>query len=331
MLPKYRRLVETLAQAGPAQGHLRYGHPRRRHQRADPHGAVHRPVEVRRGADPAAQGPRVPPDRRPGRAGRLRHPRHGHRAGPRARHRQRADAGQGRRRPEEAAQGGPQEAAGGQHRLGPAHLRPAGRRRPGAADLVVPGVARDAAQRAGPRRRPVRGDAAPADRQPRGAGRPAPAHPPGHRDRPGAARRRRHRAHRHPGRASVPAGRRPAARLRAQPGAVAVRAGLPGAARPGVAGLPAGRGVGDRVDAGGPAPGAVRAAAEGPRRGGQRDEGRGHRVRPADGAARGRHPPAAAAASCWRRRTRRTGAGTRGSPTTSSSPRASSATCTSGR
>ena len=37
-------------------------------------------------------------------------------------------AGQGRRRPEEAAQGGPQEAAGGLDRLGPADLRPAGRR-----------------------------------------------------------------------------------------------------------------------------------------------------------------------------------------------------------
>jgi hypothetical protein len=32
----------------PAEGHLRDGHPRRRHQRADPHGAVHRPVQVRR-------------------------------------------------------------------------------------------------------------------------------------------------------------------------------------------------------------------------------------------------------------------------------------------
>ena len=42
MLPKYRRLVEQLAQAGPAQGHLRHRHPRRRHQRADPHRGVHR-------------------------------------------------------------------------------------------------------------------------------------------------------------------------------------------------------------------------------------------------------------------------------------------------
>ena len=121
----------------PAQGDLRHRHPRRRHQRADPHGAVHRTVQVRRCEDPAAQGPRVPPDRRPGRAGRVRHHRHGRGAGARARHRQRAGAGQGRRRPEEAAQGGPQEAAGGLDRLGPAHLRPAGRGRAGAADVAA--------------------------------------------------------------------------------------------------------------------------------------------------------------------------------------------------
>ena len=58
--------------AGPgraAHGHLRHRHPRRRHQRADPHRAVHRAGEVRRqpAADPA--DPRVPADRRPGRAG----------------------------------------------------------------------------------------------------------------------------------------------------------------------------------------------------------------------------------------------------------------------
>ena len=73
MLPRYRRLVEQLAQAGLLHGHLRHRHPRRRHQRADPHGAVHRAGEVRR--QPAA-GPalaRVPADRRPRRPGRLRH------------------------------------------------------------------------------------------------------------------------------------------------------------------------------------------------------------------------------------------------------------------
>ena len=57
----------------PAEGHLRHRHPRRRHQRADPHRAVHRAVQVRRDQDPAAAGPRVPPDRRAGRPGRVRH------------------------------------------------------------------------------------------------------------------------------------------------------------------------------------------------------------------------------------------------------------------
>ena len=100
--------------AGPgraAQGHLRHRHPRRRHQRADPHRAVHRAVQVRRVQDPAAAGPRVPPDRRAGRPGRLRHRRPGRGAGPRARGGEREGAGQGGRRPEEAAQGGAQEAA----------------------------------------------------------------------------------------------------------------------------------------------------------------------------------------------------------------------------
>ena len=73
MLPKYRRLVETLAQAGLLKvicgtDTLGVGH-----QRADPHGAVHRAVQVRRQQDPAAAGARVPPDRRPGRPGRVRH------------------------------------------------------------------------------------------------------------------------------------------------------------------------------------------------------------------------------------------------------------------
>ena len=99
-----------------------------------------------------------------------------------------------------------------------------------------------------------------------------------------------------------PAHRRPAARLRAQPAAVAVRAGRARAARPRVADLRARRRVGDRGDPRRPAPGAVRAAVQGPRRGGGRDEGRGHRVRGADGAARGRHLPASRWPSCSRPR-----------------------------
>ena len=54
LLPKYRVLVEQLAQRGPAQGHLRHRHARRRHQRADPHGAVHAALQVRRAEDRAS-------------------------------------------------------------------------------------------------------------------------------------------------------------------------------------------------------------------------------------------------------------------------------------
>ena len=60
------------------------------------------------------------------------------------------------------------------------------------------------------------------------------------------------------------------------------------------AGLPDGRAVGHRGHPRRPPPGALRAAEQGPRRGRGRDEGRGHRVRGADGAARGRQLPQAA-------------------------------------
>ena len=54
---------------GSAEGHLRHGHPRRRRQRAHPHGAVHRADQVRRDAGADAAGAGVPPDRGPRRAG----------------------------------------------------------------------------------------------------------------------------------------------------------------------------------------------------------------------------------------------------------------------
>ncbi len=79
-----------------SQGHLRDGHARRRHQRADPDRAVHRAVEVRRRADAAAAGPRVPPDRRSRGSRRIRHRRPGRGPGSRTRRRQRARAAQGR-------------------------------------------------------------------------------------------------------------------------------------------------------------------------------------------------------------------------------------------
>ena len=60
---------------------------------------------------------------------------------------ERAGAGQGRRRPEEAAQGRAQEAAGGLRVVGRADVRTAGRRRAGAAEVELRGQPRDAAQR----------------------------------------------------------------------------------------------------------------------------------------------------------------------------------------
>ncbi len=81
MLPKYRRLVEQLAQSGQLRVICGTGHPGRRHQRSHPHRAAHRAHQVRRDEDAAAQRPRVPPDRRPRRPRRLRHRGHGRRAG----------------------------------------------------------------------------------------------------------------------------------------------------------------------------------------------------------------------------------------------------------
>ncbi len=136
----------------PAQGHLRHRHPRRRHQRADPHRRLHRAGQVRRQEDPAAPGARVPPDRRPGRAGGLRHrgPRRG--AGARARHREREVLRQGPRQDRRRRRAGPpagrqEEAARGDDLLGQAHLRAARRRRARAAHLVLHRHPRDGAQR----------------------------------------------------------------------------------------------------------------------------------------------------------------------------------------
>ena len=91
-----------------------------------------------------------------------------------------------------------------------------------------------------------------------------------------------------------PADRGPAVRLRAEPAAVPVRAGRDRPARPRVAVVPAGRAVGHRGHPGQPAPGAVGPAAQGPRRGHRADEGGRRRVRDADGAAGVGDLPAAA-------------------------------------
>ncbi len=112
-----------------AQGRVRHRHPRRRHQRADPHGAGDVAVEVRRRAGAAPQRPRVPPGRRPRRKGRLRHRRHRRRAGAGPRRGERAAASQGRRRREEAEADREEEGARRLRVLGRADLRAAGARR----------------------------------------------------------------------------------------------------------------------------------------------------------------------------------------------------------
>ena len=173
MLPKYRRLVETLAQAGLLKvicGTDTLGVGINVPIRTVLFTGLSKYDGVRTRLLKAREFHQIA-----GRAGRAGFDTvgTGRRAGARARHREREGAGQGRRRPEEAPQGGPQEAAGGLDRLGPAHLRPAGRGRAGAADVQLPGQPLDAAQRDRPPRRRVRRDAAPAHRQPRGAAPPS--------------------------------------------------------------------------------------------------------------------------------------------------------------
>src|SRR5208283_463090 len=172
-----------------------------------------------------------------------------------------------------------------------------------AADLQLQGHPRHGAERHRPAGRPVRRDAPPAEGQSRGPGGPAQAHPPGHRDLPGAAGRRGGGT---PGRAGHrgpdgPAHRGPAVRLRAQPAAVAVRAGRHRAARPGIAVLSARRAVGHRVHPRQPAAGAVRPAVQGARRGGGADEGGRRRLRDAAGPAGFGHLPPAAGGPARRR------------------------------
>ncbi len=75
--------------------------------------------------------------------------------------------------------------------LGPADVRAARGGRSRAADVELQGHPRDGAERHRPPGRRVRRHAPPADRQPRGPRGPAAAHPPGHRDLPRAAGGRR--------------------------------------------------------------------------------------------------------------------------------------------
>ena len=116
---------------GPAARHLRYRHPGRGHQRSHPHRAAHRPHQVRRlqAAPPAVA--RVPSDRRPRGALRLRYRRRGHRRGTRVRDRESQGRAQGHGRPQKDEEAQKEEAAGGLCHLEPGHLRPPDRERAG--------------------------------------------------------------------------------------------------------------------------------------------------------------------------------------------------------
>ena len=166
----------------------------------------------------------------------------------------------------------------------------------GAAGVADEGRQRDADQRPRARGGRVRGDAPAAHGQPRGPAPAAAAGPAGaaagpvaaalgHADPAGRARRVR---------AALRDDRRPAGRLRAQPAAGALRARGARRARPGGRGVHARHRLGHRGGAGGAAADPLPAAVRRARRGGRGDEGRRHRVRGADAAARGGHLAAAA-------------------------------------
>ena len=149
----------------------------------------------------------------------------------------------------------------------------------------------------------LRCHAAPAHRQRRAACRAAPPYPARLRHLPCAAGGWRGGAARRAGRAGPPlaADRGPAGGLRAEPAAVAAGTGRHRAAGPGLARVSAGCGVGHRGHPGRPARAAGGAAVQGPRRGRGADEGGRHRVRGADGAARRRQLPDAARRPARRR------------------------------
>ena len=129
MLPEVPPAGRAARPGRPAQGHLRHRHPRRRHQRADPHGAVHRAVQVRRHAGRGMLTAREF-HQIAGRAGRAGFDTAGTVVVQAPEHvdREREGAGQGGRRPEEAAQGASARSRRrASCRWGEADLRPAGR------------------------------------------------------------------------------------------------------------------------------------------------------------------------------------------------------------
>ena len=136
-----------------AQGDLRDRHPRRRHQRADPHraddGAVASTTAAAPGCCPPGSSTRSPAG--PAGPGSTS-PVTSWCSAPEHVIENAAGRGQGRRRRRQEAKGGAPQAAGGLRQLVGDHLRQARRRRTGTADLALPGVARHGARRGLPAR-----------------------------------------------------------------------------------------------------------------------------------------------------------------------------------
>ena len=128
----------TARTGGEAPHHLRDRHSRGRGQRADPHGALHEALQVRRRKDEGADGARLQANRRARGPARLRHPRERGGAGARARHREQEAPGKGRRRCEEAPQAQDAAASGaGICTLGRGDVHPAPGIPAGAASFPV--------------------------------------------------------------------------------------------------------------------------------------------------------------------------------------------------
>ena len=200
-VPGARRAARA---SGPAQGHLRHRHPRRRHQRPDPHRPLLAAVQVRRAEDGGALRARLPPDRRASREEGLRRHRLRRGPGPGARDREPPARGEGEGREE----GRQAEAARAQLReLGPPDAQAADGRPPGAAHVALPGLPRDAAQRPLPPRRRLPGDAAAHPGQPRAGPGEEGALQAGLAALPGARRARHRRVRPDPREARVDLGR----------------------------------------------------------------------------------------------------------------------------
>ena len=127
LLPKYRVLVEQLAQAGLLKVICGTDTLGAGINVPDPHRPVHAPLQVRRPEDGPPERARLPPDRRPRRAQGLRRPRLRRRPGAGARHREPPAEREGRARRQEGREA--QAARAQLRQLGPEHVQAADRTR----------------------------------------------------------------------------------------------------------------------------------------------------------------------------------------------------------